>query len=223
MLFSSMGMITLPSMSTDQAFRNAIKAKARGSSSSSDNGSSSNNGSSSYVSDGSNGDLHDFDEEESEPSQHPSPPPSPPPVPTNLARAPLHVLPISQITLCIETLARQYGRELVLFWVCRTPRILLCNAATTPAHIEAIRLMLDLQGSDMAMLLRKNPYLLVTDIGCLRFRFEALHRSTTLDHEQILFMVKKCPLVFNFEVSLVWSDIKHGSKVCLSLLPSTSK
>ncbi|MEW5308908.1 MAG: hypothetical protein WDW38_000828 [Sanguina aurantia] len=172
----------------DQAFRNAIKARARGSS-------SSNDGSSSYISDGGNGDLHDLDEEES----GPSPPASPPPVPTTLARAPPHVLPISQITLCIETLARQYGRELVLFWVCRTPRILLCNAATTPAHIEAIRLMLDLQGSDMAMLLRKNPYLLVTDIGCLRFRFEALHRSTTLDHEQILFMVKKCPLVFNFE------------------------
>lgn len=106
-------------------------------------------------------------------------------------------LGVEHITAVVEALDARFGKELVLYLLMREPHILRFHMEQMSNNVEAVRLLLDLKGCDMFMMLRKNPALLIMDPSVVRSRYDQLLRITPLSREDVKAMVRKMPLLLS--------------------------
>eukprot|EP00798_Chlamydomonas_sp_ICE-L_P031743 gene31743-6944_t len=118
---------------------------------------------------------------------------------------------VDAITVTVEMLNDRFGKELVLYLICRVPKLIFLEfdiMMSAPKLIflefdvmmsraEATRSMLDLRPMDMLMILRKNPYLMCLDTALVRSRYDALSRVMPLSRDSVRTLTRKCPLILN--------------------------
>lgn len=93
--------------------------------------------------------------------------------------------PLEQITEMVEHMEGRLGRELALYTIRRAPFLLNESQDSMSAKLDHVRSMLGVSGSELLMLVRKNPSLLGMDSVELRARYQALHRTVGMSHEQV--------------------------------------
>lgn len=121
---------------------------------------------------------------------------------------------IGQLTATVEKLTEQYGKELALYYIRRTPEILCYDYDTLAARAEQVRSMLDLRPAELLMILRKNPHLLCLEPQVARSRYNQLHKVTPLNHDSVKKMVRKYPLALNFDTQNVEDIVDRLRQLC---------
>lgn len=80
---------------------------------------------------------------------------------------------------------QRLGKELALYVLRRAPFLLNESYDGMSAKLDYVRSMLSVSGSELLMLVRKNPALLGMDSAELRLRYQSLHRTVGMSHEQV--------------------------------------
>lgn len=92
---------------------------------------------------------------------------------------------VEGITDLVERMADYWGKELALYFIRKCPLILQHEFRTVMNNCQHVQQLIGLQTSEMALLLRKNPALLILEPVLLHSRYEALPQLTEYNQQQV--------------------------------------
>eukprot|EP00877_Chromochloris_zofingiensis_P012653 jgi/Chrzof1/7641/Cz02g31090.t1 len=121
---------------------------------------------------------------------------------------------VEGITDLVERMADYWGKELALYFIRKCPLILQHEFRTVMNNCQHVQQLIGLQTSEMALLLRKNPALLILEPVLLHSRYEALPQLTEYNQQQVKALVVKFPLIVNYTTQTLHTKIEQLRQLC---------
>lgn len=89
------------------------------------------------------------------------------------------------MTSLVEQMASHFGKELTLLYINKYPSILELDFSTLLQRVKAFRELCGVLDSDVPMMLRKNPGLVMLEPHEMRTRYDNLRELTRFNNQEV--------------------------------------